>query len=137
MSFSTSVNISRDFGKTPDYIVTANARQAVGKIINQYTTGIHSFCLIGSYGTGKSSFVLALENSLLGRTTGSDVLLNNNGQFDNYQKYSFLNIVGDYASMSSVLSDAIKAEDANCLASFESYYNKVHNKGKFLVVVVY
>lgn len=136
MSFSTSVNISRDFGKTPDYIVTANARQAVGKIINQYTTGIHSFCLIGSYGTGKSSFVLALENCLLGKTTGSDVLLNNNGQFDNYQKFSFLNIVGDYASMSSVLSNAIKAEDANCLASFESYYNKVHNKGKFLVVVV-
>lgn len=31
MGFSTSVNIERDFGKTPDYIVTANARQAVGK----------------------------------------------------------------------------------------------------------
>ena len=65
MSFSTSVNISRDFGKTPDYIITANARQAVGKIVNQYSAGIHSFCLIGSYGTGKSSFVLALENCLL------------------------------------------------------------------------
>lgn len=136
MSFSTSVNISRDFGKTPDYIVTANARQAVGKIVNQYSAGIHSFCLIGSYGTGKSSFVLALENCLLGNTSGNEVLLNNHGQFDNYHKFSFLNIVGDYASMSSVLSDALKSDNVNCLAAFESYYNKVHNKGKFLVVVV-
>ena len=82
MSFSTSVNISRDFGKTPDYIVTANARQAVGKIVNQYSAGIHSFCLIGSYGTGKSSFVLALENCLLGNTSGNEVLFKK-GQFDN------------------------------------------------------
>ena len=92
MSFSTSVNISRDFGKTPDYIVTANARQAVGKIVNQYSAGIHSFCLIGSYGTGKSSFVLALENCLLGNTSGNEVLFKNHGQFDNFQilfsKYS-------------------------------------------------
>lgn len=27
MSFTTSINIERDFGKTPHYIVTANARQ--------------------------------------------------------------------------------------------------------------
>lgn len=136
MSFSTSVNISRDFGKTPEYIVTANARQAVGKIVNQYSAGIHSFCLIGSYGTGKSSFVLALENCLLGNISGNDILFKNQGQFDNYQKFSFLNIVGDYASMSSILSEAIKADDVNCLSAFESYYNKIHNKGKFLVVVV-
>lgn len=34
MSFTTSINIERDFGKTPHYIVTANARQTIGKIIN-------------------------------------------------------------------------------------------------------
>lgn len=52
MSFTTSINIERDFGKTPHYIVTANARQTIGKIINHFASGIHSFCLIGSYGTG-------------------------------------------------------------------------------------
>lgn len=50
MSFTTSINIERDFGKTPHYIVTANARQTIGKIINHFASGIHSFCLIGSYG---------------------------------------------------------------------------------------
>lgn len=136
MGFSTSVNIERDFGKTPDYIVTANARQAVGKIINQYNAGIHSFCLIGSYGTGKSSFILALENCLRHVTTGAGVLLKDPRQFDGYDKFSFLNIVGDYAALSSVLSPAIKAEEKNCLSAFDAYYNKIHSKGAFLVVVI-
>lgn len=67
MSFTTSINIERDFGKIPHYIVTANARQTIGKIINHFASGIHSFCLIGSYGTGKSSFILALETACVER----------------------------------------------------------------------
>lgn len=82
MSFTTSINIERDFGKTPHYIVTANARQTIGKIINHFASGIHSFCLIGSYGTGKSSFILALENCLCGKTVGKNVLLSQCGQFN-------------------------------------------------------
>ena len=39
MSFTTSINIERDFGKTPHYIVTANARQTIGKIINHFASG--------------------------------------------------------------------------------------------------
>lgn len=61
MKFSTSVNIERDRDKTFNYIVTANAKQTIGKIVDSFTAGIHSFCLIGSYGTGKSSFSPDLE----------------------------------------------------------------------------
>lgn len=43
MSFTTSINIERDFGKTPHYIVTANARQTIGKIINHFASGIIRF----------------------------------------------------------------------------------------------
>lgn len=32
MSFTTSINIERDFGKIPHYIVTANARQTIAKL---------------------------------------------------------------------------------------------------------
>lgn len=32
MSFTTSINIERDFGKTPHYIVTANARRPSAKL---------------------------------------------------------------------------------------------------------
>ena len=61
MKFSTSVNIERDKDKAFNYIITANAKQTIGKIVDSYTAGIHSFCLIGSYGTGKSSFSPDLE----------------------------------------------------------------------------
>lgn len=61
MKFSTSVNIERDKDKAFNYIVTANAKQTIGKIVDSFTAGIHSFCLIGSYGTGKSSFSPDLE----------------------------------------------------------------------------
>lgn len=103
MSFTTSINIERDFGKIPHYIVTANARQTIGKIINHFASGIHSFCLIGSYGTGKSSFILALENCLCGKTVGKNVLLSQRGQFNSFEQFSFINIVGDYASLANLL----------------------------------
>lgn len=61
MKFSTSVNIERDKDKAFNYIITANAKQTIGKIVDSFTAGIHSFCLIGSYGTGKSNFSLDLE----------------------------------------------------------------------------
>ena len=64
MKYSPSINIELDSNKTLNYIVTANAHQAVGKIVNGFITGVHSFCLVGSYGTGKSSFLLAFENCL-------------------------------------------------------------------------
>lgn len=104
MSFTTSINIERDFGKTPHYIVTANARQTIGKIINHFASGIHSFCLIGSYGTGKSSFILALENCLCGKTVGKNVLLSQCGQFNSFEQFSFINIVGDYTSLANLLA---------------------------------
>ena len=55
MSFTTSINIERDFGKTPHYIVTANARQTIGKIINHFASGIHSFCLMALANPASSS----------------------------------------------------------------------------------
>ena len=61
MKFSTSVNIERDSVKAFNYIVTANAKQTIGKIVDSFTAGIHSFCLIGSYGTSKSNFSPDLE----------------------------------------------------------------------------
>ena len=65
--FSLSTNIENGFPDGMQYIVTPNARTAVSAMVNDYHVGIHSFTIIGSYGTGKSSFLLALEEDL--RTT--------------------------------------------------------------------
>ena len=136
MSFTTSINIERDFGKMPDYIVTANARQTVGKIINHFISGIHSFCLIGSYGTGKSSFILALENCLCGKVSGEGCLLNQRGQFNGFDKFSFMNIVGDYTSLSNLLASHLNAEGKNIISALDSQYKSLQKKKQFLIIVI-
>lgn len=139
MKFSTSVNIERDNDKVINYIVTANAKQAIGTIINSFNTGIHSFCLIGSYGTGKSSFILALQNCLLGKTVGNNVLLTNKGQFNEFKDFEFLNIVGDYTPLLDLLQKHIATndcDDKNFFATLENFYKKIQRKNKFLFIVI-
>lgn len=65
-NFTTSVNIIRDTDRDFNYIPTPNARQVVSQIVNDFKKGIHSFNMVGTYGTGKSSFLLAFEQSVRG-----------------------------------------------------------------------
>ena len=65
-NFTTSINILRDTEIDFHYIPTPNAQQVVGQIVNDFKKGIRSFNIIGTYGTGKSSFLLALEQSITG-----------------------------------------------------------------------
>lgn len=65
MSYIPSVNIELNTAADFRYIVTENARMVAGSIVNNYNSGHHSFSIIGTYGTGKSSFILALEEDLL------------------------------------------------------------------------
>ena len=63
-TFSLSANIENGFAEGAQYLVTPNAQKAISNIVNDFHSGIHSFTIIGSYGTGKSSFLLALESDL-------------------------------------------------------------------------
>ena len=62
-NFTTSVNIIRDTDRDYNYIPTPNTRQVVNQIVNDFKKGIRSFSIVGTYGTGKSSFLLAFEHS--------------------------------------------------------------------------
>ena len=138
MKFSTSINIVRDNGKDFNYVVTANAKKAISKIVDSFAYGVHSFCLIGSYGTGKSSFILALENCLSGNASEGG-LIRNNGQFNAFGKFEFLNIVGEYASLKDLLVQALtgrECADRNVFELLDEYYAGVQRDSKFLFVVV-
>ena len=94
--FSPSVNIQRDKGVAFDYTQTRNASQAVNTILNNYRSGVRSFVLIGAYGTGKSSFLLALTQSLSKKSL----------HFSEYKKqisvlpdFEFIDVVGEYNSL--------------------------------------
>src|SRR5688572_13446044 len=65
--FTTSTNIIRDSSRELRYIPTPNSIQVVNQISNDFKKGLHSFNIIGSYGTGKSSFLWAFQQSLIGK----------------------------------------------------------------------
>lgn len=139
MKFTASININRDKDKVIDYVVTANSKRVIGKIIDSFNTGLHSFCLIGSYGTGKSSFLLALQNCLNEKTKGRNVLLKNKGQFNGYSKFKFINVVGEYNSLVEILKPIIDDDsfgDKNFFASLDKVYTKAQSQDEFLVIVI-
>lgn len=61
MKYTPSINIAQTTFDSNSYIVTQNAIKVIGNIVNSFNAGVHSFNIIGSYGTGKSNFILLLR----------------------------------------------------------------------------
>lgn len=137
MKFNPSINIELNSTDELQYIPTPNAQMVIGNIIDSFNSGIHSFNIIGSYGTGKSSFILAIEKNL---TENTDILIHNKGQFNGFQKFHFLNIVGDYISMMGLLNRKLGYADGidqkNFFESFGTYCRSIERKGKFLFIMI-
>ena len=135
-TFSLSANIENGFAEGMQYLVTPNAQNAIHNIVNDFRSGIHSFTIIGSYGTGKSSFLLALESDL--QKTGKQRYLLDAQNLSDAKSFEIMNIVGDYAEMSTLLSKALNVEGntTSILDSLKNYYTQCQKKGKFLLIVV-
>lgn len=135
-TFSLSANIENGFAEGAQYIVTPNAQKAIHNIVNDFQTGIHSFTIIGSYGTGKSSFLLALESDL--RSASKKPFLMDSKVLLKSSEIEIKNIVGDYTELSTLLRRSLKAEGTtnSVLDELKSYYNKCQKQGKFLLIVI-
>ena len=96
MKFNLSINISQGVSDNFNYIVTPNAQKVYGNIVDSFQSGIHSFLIIGTYGTGKSSFLMALEQDLL---NNKSKLVSERSVFADAKSFEFMNIVGDYSSL--------------------------------------
>lgn len=96
IKYSPSINIIRDSNRDLDYIVTPNSVLVYDQIINNYLSGTHSFNIVGAYGTGKSSFLVALKHHLSNEQKYFAAL---NGNFKHIKGFEFLPIVGDYSSL--------------------------------------
>lgn len=134
--FSLSANIEYGFPADAQYIVTPNGEKAVQNIINDYNSGIHSFTIIGTYGTGKSSFLLALEEDL--KNTNKEKKLLNPKNLSDSSSFEFLNIVGDYTELSVLLGRALRSDgnSQSILDRLKDYYNQLKKQGKFLLIVI-
>ncbi|MEM5540707.1 hypothetical protein [Olleya sp. AS48] len=100
-SNNISTNIVRDESKEIDYVVTPNTKEIFDRIfINNYGAN-KSFNLIGNYGTGKSTFLWALEKNLnKEKIFFNDLLPKENSIVD----YEFIKIIGENNSLLNVLS---------------------------------
>lgn len=131
-----SANIENGFAAGTQYIVTPNARKSIAEIVSGFKVGIHSYTIIGSYGTGKSSFLLALESDL--KFEGKKPLLFNPATLSAAKRYNILNVVGDYEDLSVLLKRALGVEGSriSVVDELKHYYNECQKHGEFLVLVI-
>lgn len=136
-NFSLSANIESGFPEGTQYIVTPNAQKVVESIVNGFQTGIHSYTIIGTYGTGKSSFLIALKEDLL-NSNKSKYLLQSPQVLHSSEKFETLDIVGDYADLALLLSRKLNVEGSSnsVIDELRKYYDRVKAKGKFLVIFI-
>ena len=125
-NFSTSVNIIRDTDKIFNYLPTPNGKKVVTQLVSDFKKGLRCFNIIGSYGTGKSSFLWAIEQSITGRKRYFETSF-----IDNNSNYGFVKIVGSYASLKSKLANALNV-DLNLTDEelFAELYSKYHGLGE-------
>lgn len=135
MKYTPSINIVQTVFNPQSYIVTQNAKGVVGNIVDSFNAGVHSFNIIGSYGTGKSNFILALQDSLENK---SGILVKNKGQFNGVGKIKFVNIVGDYASLQKILTDNLFPTTAsdNLFENLKKFFKDADKQGEFIFLVI-
>lgn len=132
-NYTPSVNIEYEVDKDFNYIVTPNAQAVLGSIVSSFQQGIHSFTIIGTYGTGKSSFIMALERDLGSKEHGKLVA---NKQVFNAAGFEFLNIVGDYAPLSTMLARKLFSDTNNIFTELSNLCQTMKKQNKFLLIVV-
>lgn len=133
--FSTSTNIIRDLDREIRYIPTPNSKRVVSLIANDFKKGIHSFNIIGSYGTGKSSFLWAFQQCLKGKKDyfNANIIPN--------PRVEIINFIGEYRSIISVFAEyfQISSDQYNSENILCEIFNRYHDLGfesPLLVIVI-
>jgi hypothetical protein len=124
--FNPSTNIIRDSLRDLRYIPTPNACRVVSQIGSDFKKGIRSFNIVGSYGTGKSSFLWAFQQSITNENKffNISVLQNSN--------VKVLNFVGEYKSITEVFADYFNIKGTKHLTEtiLSEIYNQYHELGR-------
>ena len=135
-SNSPSTNILRDQNIQMDYLVTPNAERIALDIFNGFQKGFHCFSLIGSFGTGKSSFLWALQKTLSKSKVFFDI---NSSNFTGEIK--FINFVGEYASLNTEFNERFEVTqdlegNQKLFDKIFQEYQALHKNNGLLVIVI-
>lgn len=135
IKYSPSVNIIRDSELSLNYISTPNSNLVYKQIIDSYNLGIHSFSLVGAYGSGKSSFLWALEKTL---THEKSFFPEDKSDLLKLKSFFTVRIIGSYNSFIKSFAKTINSKESPDLI-FEKLNkicseNSKKNKGVLILV---
>jgi hypothetical protein len=133
--FTISTNIIRDSARELNYIPTPNSNRVVNQIANDFKKGLRAFNIIGSYGTGKSSFLWAFQQSLQGKKKLFNINLLPN------PKVEILNFIGEFKSITNVFADTFdvnqpKHQTENILSEIFNRYHGLGKKSPLLILMI-
>ncbi|GAB4093517.1 ATP-binding protein [Flaviaesturariibacter terrae] len=139
IKFSPSINIERDGEYDFNYIATPNSTKVFTQILNDALVGVKSHVIIGAYGTGKSSLLLATKQTLTGSKKhfkGFDKIAK---QLPNFE---FITIIGAFSSITDSFAAALKLEGKdyssndliNALNKRYQTLQKKHGKGLAILI---
>lgn len=133
--YSPSINIKRDVKDQHLYIPTKNSKEAYNTIADNFKSGIHSYNIIGSYGTGKSAFLLAFYKHL---QRDREYFKPLNGQFNGCTEFIFIQIVGNYESFVTSLARELNAaaKETEVYEAIKALQNEAKKNNECLVLVV-
>ena len=134
---SISTNIVRDSGKDLDYVVTPNTKEIFDRIFLRDVGANRSFNLIGNYGTGKSTFLWALEKNL----NQEKFFFNNLSTLQKHElEFDFFKIIGENNSLYDSLKKNLRlkgeVDDAKILHALETRRLKAIKKGKGFILII-
>ena len=133
----SSINIVRDQDKSIEYIPTGNSKRIANFILNEFDKGVHSFNIIGSYGTGKSSFLWAFNRSISNSNTDNFFDFNSNA----LRNCEFINVVGEYNSLISYFKTYFSIENKlkgnqEIFDCIYQKYEKIKKRNGLLVICI-
>lgn len=137
IKFSPSINIIRDREYEFNYISTLNAETIFNKILNDSLVGVKCHLIVGAYGTGKSSFLLAFQQTLEGRTDHFKSYKTSK----QYLKYEFISLVGEYSSLTDSIAEKVglngtEYTHTDVIRRLNDYckFNDAQGKGTALII---
>lgn len=137
IKYSPSVNVIRDSSYQFNYIATPNATETFTRILSDSIVGIKAHLLIGAYGTGKSSFLLAFKQTLESSTIhfkGFTKLLNTT------PKYEFIVVVGEASSLENFFAKRYELpknySSSDVIKAIDKEYKSLKKKSKGLAIII-
>ncbi len=135
IKFTTSVNIIRDASRDLNYTPTPNTIRVVNQIVHDFKKGIRSFNIIGSYGTGKSSFLWAFQQSIYRKKRFFNINLLS------APKIEIIDFIGEYKSIKDSFADYFELNGSKVqnVTIFAEIFNRYHDLGKknpLLIIII-